>query len=106
VRSGRPPANLDRIANDQYHDGRHLPIAQAQAGDLVFWANNTSDWRTIHHVAIYAGYHRIVEAPHTGTNVRIRKLDRGERFRGGLRRSWGCPTVGGCQLRYEAPRNS
>jgi cell wall-associated NlpC family hydrolase len=69
-----PRTHLDRIANDQYHDGRHLPVAHAQPGDLVFWATDTSDWRTIHHVAIYAGHHRIVEAPHTGTNVRIRAL--------------------------------
>jgi cell wall-associated NlpC family hydrolase len=69
-----PWTHLDRIANDQYHDGRHLPAAQAQPGDLLFWATNTGDWRTIHHVAIYAGHHRIVEAPHTGTNVRTRTL--------------------------------
>jgi cell wall-associated NlpC family hydrolase len=69
-----PWTHLDRIASDQYHDGRHLPVTQAQPGDLVFWATNTSDWRTIHHVAIYAGHHRIVEAPHTGTNVGIRTL--------------------------------
>lgn len=73
-----PWTHLDRLAADQYHDGPHLPTTQAQPGDLVFWARNTSDWRTIHHVAIYAGHRRIVEAPHTGTNVRTRVLGHAE----------------------------
>lgn len=73
-----PWTHLDRIANDQYHDGRHVSVAQAEPGDLLFWATSTSNWRTIHHVAIYAGHHRIIEAPHTGANVRVRKLSRGE----------------------------
>ena len=73
-----PWTHLDRLAADQYHDGAHLPLARAQPGDLVFWANDTGNWRTIHHVAIYAGHGRIVEAPHTGANVRTRRLNRGE----------------------------
>jgi len=73
-----PWTHLDRLAADQYHDGTHVPLGRAQPGDLVFWAGDTGNWRTIHHVAIYAGHHRIVEAPHTGANVRTRPLGRGE----------------------------
>src|SRR3712207_9097993 len=35
-------------------------------GDLVFWDNNN-----VHHVALYIGDGKIIEAPRTGLNVRI-----------------------------------
>jgi len=46
-----------------------------QAGDLVFWANNTSDPSTIHHVAIWMGNNQIVEAPNSGSYVKISAMD-------------------------------
>lgn len=73
-----PWTHLDRIAADQCRDGSHLPLAQVQPGDLVFWSNASHAPAAIHHVAIYAGRGRIVEAPHTGANVRVRHLSRGE----------------------------
>ncbi|ACV78673.1 NLP/P60 protein [Nakamurella multipartita DSM 44233] len=42
-----------------------------QPGDLVFWANNTSDPSTIHHVAIWIGNNQIIEAPNSGSYVKI-----------------------------------
>jgi len=42
-----------------------------QPGDLVFYANNTSDPSSIHHVAIYMGNNQIVEAPNSGSYVKI-----------------------------------
>ena len=42
-----------------------------QPGDLVFWANNTSNPSTIHHVAIWMGNNQIVEAPNSGSYVKI-----------------------------------
>ena len=50
----------------QYADTEHVPVSQARPGDLVFFANNTSDPGSIHHVAIYIGGGRMIEAPHTG----------------------------------------
>jgi cell wall-associated NlpC family hydrolase len=42
-----------------------------QPGDLVFFANNTSDPNTIHHVAIWMGNNQIIEAPSSGSYVKI-----------------------------------
>jgi cell wall-associated NlpC family hydrolase len=55
----------------QWESGPHVPLNQLQRGDLVFYATNTSDPTTIHHVAIYIGNGMMVNAPHTGAFVRI-----------------------------------
>lgn len=46
-----------------------------QPGDLVFWANNTSSPSTIHHVAIWIGNNQIVEAPNSGSYVKVSSMD-------------------------------
>jgi NlpC/P60 family/Transglycosylase SLT domain len=52
--------------------GPHIPDpSQLQPGDLLYFAHDTSDPATIHHVDIYIGAGRIIEAPHTGAPVRI-----------------------------------
>lgn len=66
---------LERVANDQFGDGAHLPVRDAKPGDLLFWAHDTANPVTIHHVAIYLGDGKIVEAPQTGIPVRVRKID-------------------------------
>lgn len=45
-----------------------------QPGDLVFFANNTSDSSTIHHVAIWIGNNQIIEAPSSGSYVKISSM--------------------------------
>jgi peptidoglycan DL-endopeptidase RipA len=37
----------------------------------VFWAWNPSNWQTIHHVAIYLGDGRVLQAPESGDVVKI-----------------------------------
>jgi cell wall-associated NlpC family hydrolase len=49
----------------------HISRGNLIPGDLVFWAYNTSDPGSIHHVAIYIGGGRIVQAPQTGDVVKI-----------------------------------
>jgi len=55
----------------QWEEGPHVPLDQLQRGDLVFFATNTSDPATIHHVGIYIGNDMMVDAPYTGASVRI-----------------------------------
>ncbi len=66
---------LPRTAADQYAAVPHkVPLGQLQAGDLLFWATNTSDPSTIHHVAIYLGSGVMLAAPHTGVDVQIQPV--------------------------------
>jgi cell wall-associated NlpC family hydrolase len=55
----------------QWQEGPHLPLNQLQRGDLLFFATNTADPSTIHHVGIYIGNGMMVNAPYTGAFVRI-----------------------------------
>ncbi len=55
----------------QWQEGPHVPLSQLRRGDLLFYATNTSDPSTIHHVAIYIGNGMMVNAPYTGAFVRI-----------------------------------
>jgi peptidoglycan DL-endopeptidase CwlO len=66
--------NLPRVSRQQFHAGGHVPISQAQAGDLLFYATDPSDPATIHHVVLYLGNDRMVEAPYTGERVRVRPV--------------------------------
>ncbi len=58
------------------------PVAQADArpGDLVFFAYNHSDFHSIHHVALYLGGGLMIEAPFTGSWVRISSVDSPDLF--------------------------
>ncbi len=60
----------------QWESGPHVPLNQLRRGDLLFYATNTSDPNTIHHVAIYIGNGMMVNAPYTGAFVRIDRVTR------------------------------
>ena len=62
---------LPHYSGYQYTAGRHVSLGELRPGDLVFWAYDTGDPGTIHHVAIYLGGGRIVQAPQSGDVVRI-----------------------------------
>ena len=63
--------SVPRVANEQYHATTPVAVNQLLPGDLVFFATNKSDWRTIHHVGIYVGDGKMVHAPHTGDVVKV-----------------------------------
>jgi cell wall-associated NlpC family hydrolase len=67
---------LDHWTGTQWTSGPHIPIDELRLGDLVFFATNTSDPRTIHHVGIFIGEDRMVEAPYTGAQVRVSTIHR------------------------------
>jgi cell wall-associated NlpC family hydrolase len=52
----------------QYATLPHVPIDQAQPGDLVFF------YSPISHVGIYIGGGQMIDSPHTGAVVRIRAM--------------------------------
>ncbi|MFC5890684.1 bifunctional lytic transglycosylase/C40 family peptidase [Kitasatospora sp. CM 4170] len=66
---------LPRVANDQWYAGPHPSRDQLRPGDLVFWATDLSDPRSIHHVGIYVGGGYMIDAPHTGAVIRYDKID-------------------------------
>jgi cell wall-associated NlpC family hydrolase len=60
---------LPRVAQDQFNAGPVLPAGSTlEPGDLVFFGSGTSD---VSHVGIYVGNGQMVDAPHTGADVRV-----------------------------------
>ncbi|MGZ4648630.1 MAG: NlpC/P60 family protein [Blastococcus sp.] len=53
-------ASLPRVSSDDL-----------RPGDLVFWATDPADPGTIHHVAMYLGNGRVVQAPESGDVVKV-----------------------------------
>jgi cell wall-associated NlpC family hydrolase len=67
---------LPRVAQDQFDAGPQLPPGTPlEPGDLVFFGGSSS---TVGHVGIYVGTEgaqaMMVDAPHTGANVRVEPL--------------------------------
>lgn len=62
---------LPHYSGYQYRYGQKISKANLQPGDLVFYAYNTSNPATIHHVAIYLGGNQMIEAPQSGSHVKI-----------------------------------
>ncbi|RTL66391.1 MAG: NlpC/P60 family protein [Pseudonocardiaceae bacterium] len=65
---------LPRVSRDQYRAGGHVPVREAQPGDLLFYATDPGDPSTIHHVMLYMGGDKMVEAPYTGASVRVQPV--------------------------------
>ena len=62
--------SIPRTATDQYRHGPAVPLSSLKPGDLVFYGN--SDFA--HHVAIFVGADLILDAPKTGTVIRLDPL--------------------------------
>ncbi|CDO08111.1 peptidase M23 [Mycolicibacterium cosmeticum] len=57
---------LDHYSGSQYNAGRKIPSSQMQRGDLIFYGPNASQ-----HEAMYLGDGMMLEAPYTGSVVKI-----------------------------------
>jgi cell wall-associated NlpC family hydrolase len=66
---------LPRVANDQWNAGPHPGRDERLPGDLVFFATDLKDPRSIHHVGIYVGGGYMIDAPHTGASIRFDPID-------------------------------
>jgi len=62
---------LPRTSRQDWWIGRHVTLAQLKPGDLLFWAYNTGNPASIHHVALYIGHGLMIHSPHTGDHVRV-----------------------------------
>jgi cell wall-associated NlpC family hydrolase len=72
----RAGVKLPRVAADQYRATTPISPSQMRRGDLIFWSSSSRS-SGIHHVAIYLGGSRYIEAPHRGADVRISVLSTG-----------------------------
>lgn len=59
---GRAGINLPRTAQQQYDVTQHIPLSEAQAGDLVFFHSTYNAGSYITHVGIYLGNNRMFHA--------------------------------------------
>ncbi|MGE0220013.1 MAG: NlpC/P60 family peptidoglycan endopeptidase RipA [Mycolicibacterium sp.] len=57
---------LDHYSGSQYNAGRKVPSSQMRRGDMIFYGPNGSQ-----HVAMYLGDGQMLEAPYTGSVVKI-----------------------------------
>jgi cell wall-associated NlpC family hydrolase len=62
---------ISRNSRSQYASLPKVSSNDLVPGDLVFWATDVSAPGTIHHVAIWLGGNRILEAPQSGSVVKI-----------------------------------
>jgi cell wall-associated NlpC family hydrolase len=84
---GQSGVGLPRVAADQFKVGQPVDRASLQPGDLVFFQDSTG---YIHHVGMYLGDDKFIQAPHTGDVVKISSLDEpyyAGQFAGGRRDS-------------------
>lgn len=59
--------SLPHYSGYQARMGRQVSLSAKRPGDLLFWATGGR----IHHVALYIGRERMIEAPYSGARVRI-----------------------------------
>jgi cell wall-associated NlpC family hydrolase len=75
---GQAGISIARNSRAQYASLPKVSTDDLRPGDLIFWATDVSAPDTIHHVAIWLGGDRILEAPQSGSVVKIS----GMRWRG------------------------
>jgi hypothetical protein len=84
-----------------YENGYTISKSELQPGDLIFWSNTQSTegrWRQIHHVGIYAGDGKVVEAKGSSKGVVLDDLwgDSGGKWQIAMyARPYGSKTVSG-----------
>lgn len=65
--------DLPRVAQDQFDVGPPVPAATTvEPGDLLFFGESSA---TVEHVGLYVGGGQMIDAPHTGTVVRVEAAD-------------------------------
>jgi cell wall-associated NlpC family hydrolase len=84
---GKADIHLVHYSQAQYQQGKRISSrSDLLPGDLMFFATDTSDPSTIHHVSIYIGKGKMIEAPYTGEVVRVSSAGRSDFI--GATRPW------------------
>ncbi|MDQ6797313.1 MAG: NlpC/P60 family protein, partial [Actinomycetota bacterium] len=65
---GKAGVSLSHSAQMQYSETTRVSVSDMQPGDIIFFGSSTG---SIGHDAMYVGDGQMVEAAHTGTNIRI-----------------------------------
>ena len=68
---GQAGIGIARNSRAQYASLPKVSTDDLRPGDLVFWATDVSAPDTIHHVAIWLGGDRILEAPESGSVIKM-----------------------------------
>ena len=76
---GKVGIGLSHYSGAQINEGSPVSRDNLQPGDLVFFGS------PIHHVGMYAGGGNFIEAPYSGTDVRITELSNRSDFAGASR---------------------
>ena len=78
---------LGHYTGSQWDQGKRITsMADLQPGDLMYFAYDTSDPSTIHHVALYLGNGMMISAPQTGEVVKVSSASRSDFI--GATRPW------------------
>ena len=64
----------------QYAAGKKISLANIRPGDMVFFASDLTEYRSIQHVGLYIGNGQMIEAPFTGSFVRVSSINRASLF--------------------------
>ena len=67
---------LPRVSRAQFSAGPRVGLGSLAPGDLVFFASNTGNPGSIHHVGVYIGGGAMIEAPYSGGQVRVSSIGR------------------------------
>ncbi len=74
--------HLTHFARSQYDEGVHIAYEALMPGDLVFFGPSVEG---IHHVGIYVGDGKYIQAPRTGDVVKVSSLSNRSDYVGACR---------------------
>ncbi len=66
--------SINRVSQDQFHNGTAVSKENLQPGDLVFFKGSTGSTQSPGHVGMYVGNGQFIQAPSTGDVVKISNL--------------------------------
>lgn len=71
----RASITIPRTSREQWTAGKSVSLDALQPGDLLFYDDGTGNPGAIHHVGMYVGDGRMVDAPTEGQVVDVRSMD-------------------------------